>query len=138
MSKIKNIKDKVVTHVGGHKSEYITGAVCLMVGAAGSAVVLTNGSDTQIVQRMSALLNWKPTQIVNNQSIKALGHPGFRIRDNETGIEYPSIHNTAKELGISKTDLQNHLHGRRQDAGGRTFTILGLMMTPQPTSAMTW
>ena len=45
------------------------------------------------------------------------------IRCIETGIEYPSIHHAAKELGLHKQNISAHIAGKTgfKTVGGFTF-----------------
>jgi hypothetical protein len=132
MSKTKETKNKFVKHIRDHKSEYITGAICLTVGALGGVVVTRkpNGPiDMQALNKFNVGINWKSTTNQTNNVVKALGHPGFKVLEIATGIERPSINNTAHETGLSVTKLAQHLHGDLSDVDGRHFKITGVADT---------
>jgi hypothetical protein len=129
--RVTEMKDRTVAHIRENKKFYIGLGSGLVIGAIGGGAVVARKADVEMIQKFTALVNfnWKSTQIITQQSIKALGHPGFEVMDNETGLKYPSINNAAKETGINVHDLRKHLHGERPDAGGKTFKIVGLADT---------
>lgn len=49
------------------------------------------------------------------------GHPGFRVRNLETGEEFVSQTAAAKAFGISQSNLSNHLNGKYAHAEGLHF-----------------
>lgn len=129
------IRDRVVGHVRRNKGTYIGIVVSGVVCGTGAAVATRKpaGSiDMQALNKVNmAGFNWKPvvSPTQTNNVVKALGHPGFKVMEIATGIERPSINNTAQETGVNVHDLRKHLHGDRPDAGGRIFMITGLADT---------
>jgi hypothetical protein len=132
MSKTKETKNKVVKHIRDHKGYYITA----VVSAAAGAALMTIPQVQQIfITDVANLKVLSPTTTNNtNIIVKALAHPGFKVVDLMTGIEYPSINNAAKKTGLSESSLRQHLHGDRPDVNGRIFKITGLA----DTSHLTW
>jgi hypothetical protein len=127
MSKTKETKNKFVKHIRDHKGYYITAVVS---AAAGAALMMIPQVQQIFITDVANLKVLSPTTTNNtNIIVKALGHPGFKVVDLTTGIEYPSINNAAQETGANVHDLRRHLHGDRPDAGGRIFKITGLADT---------
>lgn len=57
--------------------------------------------------------------------IKALGDPGNIIQDVSTGTIYASQNQAARELGVSKTAVFNHLHGKTSQVAGHRLKVVG-------------
>lgn len=57
--------------------------------------------------------------------IKALGDPGNIIQDVSTGTIYASQNQAARELGVSKTAVFNHLHGKTSQVAGHKLKVVG-------------
>ena len=54
------------------------------------------------------------------------GHPGFRVRNLETGDEFVSQTAAAKAFGISQSNLSNHLNGKYAHAEGLHFERIAM------------
>ena len=57
--------------------------------------------------------------------INPLGDPGNVVQCVETGTVYASQGQAARELGVTATNIGNHLHGKISDIKGLHFIILG-------------
>lgn len=113
MSKIKD-------HFEKHKTSYIVGGVCLTVGAiAGVCIrqVVVNDS-------LNVSINSPKTNVVITELARR-GHPGRKLRCNETGEAFASIRRASDVLGVSRFEIYNVLKGDADSAGGFTFTDLG-------------
>ena len=118
MSKVNKIKE----HFKRNKKEYITGGVCLVVGAAGAVLSLRNTAliNTKAVQ----VLTWKSNQTIEVH-IEALGDPGNIIQDTATGDIWASQNQAAKALGVTASRVSSHLKGKQADVDGHVLTKLG-------------
>lgn len=123
--------DKIKKHFRDHKEAYITGGVCLVVGAAVTYLVV-KGSDVLECDETVTLVNnfqglFYKSPITNDitQLVVRRGHPGFMIQCNETKTVFASINQAAKEMGFSAGNISSHLSGKNAHVGGYTFTNLG-------------
>ena len=122
-----NTREKLAhikVHIREHKEAYIAGGVGLLVGAAGTMVLITKNPDVQAVQKIIGLVNWKPKQTIEVW-IEALGDPGNIVQDITTGTIYASQGQAARELGLHPSMVSRHLKGEFPDVKGHKFTILG-------------
>jgi DNA endonuclease I-HmuI-like, NUMOD-like domain len=120
---VKELKDKVVTHMQEHKEAWIAGGVCFAVGLGGGLAV----GGPQLIQIVDAF-NFKYKSPTTTQIINMLvrrGHPGFVIKCNETGEVFASQNRMAEALGLKPTDVAQQLNGHRSHAKGYTFERLG-------------
>lgn len=123
--------DKIKKHFRDHKEAYITGGVCLVVGAAVTYLVV-KGNDVLDSDESVALVNnfqglFYKSPITNDitQLVVRRGHPGFIIQCDDTKTIFASINQAAAEMGLRATDIGRHLKGERPHVGGFTFTNLG-------------
>lgn len=130
MEKMTKVQ-KVKAHLKRNKGKYITGSVCLAVGAVGGAVLVKklgceiDNSNTLMNQ---ALLNIKPTIVQQNTYVTNLvrrGHAGNVIRCVETGELFASQNRAASACGVNPATLSSHLKGKLENAGGYTFEKVG-------------
>jgi hypothetical protein len=130
--RIVRIKNNVVQHVKDHKELYTGVVVGVVIG--GVTVYLANlnsgTAEASANVKNNVIGNWKP-EVHNNttiiQELVRRGHPGFRIRNVETGEEFASIKRAADMYGIGRRTLQRHLDGSLPSAGGHVFENLGEM-----------
>jgi hypothetical protein len=117
--------DKIKKHFRDHKEAYITGGVCLVVGAAVTYLVVKGNTDPELDESIKLINtitgdhNTIITQIVRR------GHPGDIVRCIETGEVFASKNRAAAMNGISATALRNHLSGITESVKGLTFETLG-------------
>jgi hypothetical protein len=128
------IRDRVVGHVRRNKGTYIGIVASGLVCGVGGAVATRKPAGAIDIQALNKIgggvtVISKSSLTQNNNVVKALGHPGFKVVEIATGIERPSINNTAKETGLNRHILQQHLHGDLPDVDGRLFKITGLADT---------
>ena len=123
--------DKIKKHFKDHKEAYITGGVCLVVGAAVTYLVIKQDQILESDETVSLINNFQglfyKSPITNDitQLVVRRGHPGFLIQCNETKTIFASINQAAKEMGLNAGNLSSHLHGKNPHVGGFTFTNLG-------------
>ena len=117
--------DKIKKHFRDHKEAYITGGVCLVIGAAVTYLVVKGHADAELDESVKILnrINGDHNTIVT--ILERRGHPGNMILCNETGEVFASQNRAAELLGLSATSLSRHLRGDNPHAGGFTFTNLG-------------
>lgn len=125
--------DKIKQHVKDNKVTYIVGVSCVAAGAAVGGVIVylkLNGVSVDSSVDVSQVIAYKSPVTVNNTTIVELvrrGHPGFRVRNVETGEEFASIKRAAEMFGISATTLRRHLAGLVESVDGLKFENLGEM-----------
>jgi hypothetical protein len=116
--------EKMKTHLRENKKVYVTGSVCLLVGAATALVLTRNGNKATIDSWK--LINWKSPH--TSQTIQVLipprGNSGNAIQCDLTGAIYPSQNFAAKELKLNPGNLSSHLNGKKDSVKGMTFTKL--------------
>ncbi len=134
---MKEMKEKTAKHLRKHKEAYIAGAIaggsCLLIGAAGGAVVMVRKPDVAIAQKIQALMNWKPMNIANtivNIEGPPLGKPGIRMLCLENKTPYGSINEAARELHLDRGLLSAHLRNEIPDVNGKHFLNLGPAPVP--------
>lgn len=117
-------------HVEKYQLAYIAGASgvgCLIIGGAAGSI-FSKKVDVTAIAKNTALVNWKASASVVQETvvqIPARGHRGNVIWCNELKRAFPSQNLTAKELGLSASNLSQHLLGRQPSVGGYTFQNLG-------------
>ena len=116
--------NKFTTHFKKNKKVYITGGICLVVGAASAVLALRNPSDMNVDNKIQQILSWKP-QATLEVHIEALGDPGNLIQDISTGVIYPSQGKAARDLGLDPARISDHLNGKLPDVKGYVFERLG-------------
>lgn len=122
MSKTKETKNKFVKHIRDHKSEYITGAICLTVGALGSAALVMSRPypvDTTIQQAINGV-SWKPVmlQFVERST------PSKPIHKVGTKEYYESVHDAARLTGHDRSLISKNAHGQIPDVKGDRFEFV--------------
>lgn len=123
MSRIEKIK----LHVKEHKAVYITGGVCLLVGALGGAAYVSKNKmvDAKVIQ---GLAYKSPVTQTIEVWVEALGDPGNIIQDTTTGTIYASQGQAARELGVSAAGISKQLNGQTSHVNGHKFEKLGKAM----------
>lgn len=123
--------DKIKKHFRDHKEAYITGGVCLVVGAAVTYLVmkgddiLASDETVTLVNNLQGLFYKSPITNDITQLVVRRGHPGFVVQCNETKTIFASINQAAEEMGLSASNLSQHLNGKQTSVHGFTFTNLG-------------
>lgn len=120
--------DKIKKHFRDHKEAYITGGVCLVVGAAVTYLVV-KGDDILANDEVVKFVNIiKGDHNVINQVIEVhMVRPGpksFVIQCVESQKTWPSMRSAAEDLGINPGKLASHLHGKFPDVNGLHFEKL--------------
>jgi hypothetical protein len=128
--KFQNIKN----HLKNNKTVYITGAICLVVGAAGTLLYSQKVVASSQEAKNIALVNWKTLTFQQQTTIVELpsrGHRGNVILNDKTGRVYGSQNEAAKNLGVSSSAISRHLHGDWESVNGTTLTNLGENLSEQ-------
>lgn len=115
---------KTKQHLKNHKAVYVTGGICLVVGAASAGLVLRKAPENSVDSKIYQILAWKPKATLEVY-IEALGDPGNIIQDVTTGTIYASQNQAAKALGVLPCRVSDHLNGRSEHVLGHTFEKLG-------------
>lgn len=124
MNKIQKTKQ----HIIDNKAIYITGGVCLVVGALGGGLYAIK-NDALVNTKAIQVLTWKSKQTIEVY-VEALGDPGNIIQDTTTGIIYASQGQAAKELGVTPAAISQHLAGKTSHVKGHAFVKLAKAMVP--------
>lgn len=133
-------KDSIKNHFVKHKKVYLVTGIILGTGLiAGSTVllmrhyklVLTIGKVPPVIMNegSKAAIGTNATFIDKSKVVNVLertgrGHPGYMIRDTQTGFVYESQAQAAHDLRLSQSQLSNHLNGRTPHVMGHTFERL--------------
>ncbi len=117
--KLKNIKNHL-------KKNKVTYCVSIGVGiVAFGAGALAFGNGVQIVDSIKiTLVNWKSPHTSQTILIRQ-GHPGNKVRWDQTGELFASQQRAAKASGVDAGNLSRHLNGKQAHVNGNTFTNLG-------------
>lgn len=127
---MSNRIQRIKNHLIENQTVYIVGASCLVVGAAGAAVVLHSPTDMNVSNKIQQILSWKPTATLEVY-IEALGDPGNIIQDTTTGTIYASQGQAARELGLKAPAISKHLNGHTPHVQGHIFEKLGKALVSQ-------
>lgn len=118
---------KIKNHLQENKAVYITGGVCLAVGAVGGVLLSQQVNVKQVVDawnfKYKSPTTNNVTQLVVAPSRRM--HPGYVIQCNETGETTSSIRRMADIMGLSRVQIQKHLTGDLENVAGFTFNNLG-------------
>ena len=114
---------KAKQHVKEHKAVYITGGVCLVVGAvAGGGYVFTRPEVLQNVKMQNLGFTWKPTQTVIQFVERST--PSKPVHLVGTQKYWDSIHAAARDTGHSVSDISKCINGLRNNVKGDVFTAV--------------
>lgn len=122
--------EKVKTHVKENKKLYIGIGIGVAVGVT-VTVILAKTDVINITDSFKlelGTIKYKSPTTTNNIVVTELarrGHPGNMIMCNETGEVFASQNRAAELLGLSPSNLSQHLKGRQPSVSGFTFTNLG-------------
>ncbi|QED11660.1 membrane protein [Arthrobacter phage Qui] len=117
--------DKIKKHFRDHKEAYITGGVCLVVGAAVTYLVV-KGNDVlendEVVKFVNIIRGDHNTinQVVEVHMVRP-GPKSFMVQCLETQKTWPSIRAAAEDLGLNPGELSKHLRGLTDSVKGFTF-----------------
>jgi hypothetical protein len=118
--------EKIKNHLKKHKTTYITGGVCLVVGTAVGVVLsatkvsVGSGQNNYQVGLLNYWFNHSTTI-----DMPATGNRGEIVFCEETKQLFPSIRAAAKALDISQGNLSQHLRGHQSQVNGYHFISLG-------------
>lgn len=123
-AKERYANSKIKKHFVDNKNLYLTGAVCLVVGA----LVAKQGESANSNATMK-MIAYKPQNVSQNLEQTTVlvrrGHPGNVVKCVETGELFASQNRAASALGIDAAGLSRHLQGKNPHVGGLTFENLG-------------
>lgn len=125
MEKMTKVQ-KVKAHIKRNKDKYITGGVCLAVGAT-VGVVCSDGIKSK-VSSINVILGKDNT--INNitiitQQLVRRGHAGNIIKCVETGEIFASQNRAAEALDLKPSKISEFLKGKRDHVNGYTFEKIG-------------
>lgn len=116
----KTVGQRVKSHFKKHKTKYLVGGTCAVVGVTVGVYLGNKGMiNFQLVNTGSV------SQVQNiDNSINILtrrGHAGNIVRCIETGETYASQNRAAEVLGLDKSILSKHLNGLKEHVNGLHF-----------------
>ena len=124
--------DKVKQHIKENKTAYVTGAVCLVTGAAG-ALLLAEKADVNVSPQIKQVLSYKPeahqTVVVVLEERANLSKP---VRVKGTDKIFASQNEAARQLGLSAKAISGHLNGKYDSADGVVLEWLPIIGETQP------
>lgn len=124
---VEEVVAPVKEHVEKYKPLYLCGGVAIVAGITG---YIMRGIASQHIDRGNAVIAKRgiavqgKSVVMNNVSYissRRQGAPSWVVRCIETGEIFTSQLSAAKELGISSSDLSQHLNGRKEHAQGFHF-----------------
>lgn len=113
---------KVKAHLVAHKNAYLAGAGGFLVGSATTVLLIRRGA---LSKSEINILGWKNTVKSFHTTIIGNGHPGKVILDTTTDRMFKSQNEAAKELGVSVTQIVDHLNGKKDHVLGHHLIDLG-------------
>jgi hypothetical protein len=125
--KVKELKDKIVTHVQEHKEIYIGIGVGALAGI--TCTVMKSIAQQPISRGISVTADrgisvaGKKVSLNNVSYIYAnrQGPPSWVVRCIETGVIFTSQHSAAMEMGLPEAELSKHLNGLMDHVRGNHF-----------------
>jgi len=129
-----DMTDEIKSHFEKYKAAYITGAAGIVFAAftglymRGRYEVLAPGgtygpeaADTLVTMRPLSLLSNRMTNVVTVIEANRQGPPSWVIRCKETGDIFTSQNSAAGAMGLSSSNLSQHLNGVQDSVSGFTF-----------------
>jgi hypothetical protein len=136
------VLERVRNHIKEHKIEYACAAtfVITAVGVAGITALIMRGRYEALapggaygLKTIDTSVTMRPLSIFSDQNNivtvihrDGRGHPGYIIRNIETGELFVSQREAAEAFGISENILSKHLAGKIDNAEGHLFERLAL------------
>lgn len=119
--------ERIKKHIYDNRKVYLAATVGVVVGVVTVLVVIAIKSKTESVEvNMTRILSpGDNIENIMNVYIAPLGDPGNVVQCVETGTIYASQGQAARELGVTATNVGNHLHGKISDLNGFHLVILG-------------
>lgn len=115
--------EKVKKHVKENRKVYIAAIAGVAVGAVG--VIVLKDTPTMVSIKETLNFKWRSPTTNNVIVFPALGDPGNVVQVVETGTIYASQGQAARELGVSATEISQHLNGKNPDVRGKHLKVLG-------------
>jgi hypothetical protein len=120
-------------HFQDHRELYL--GIAIGLGLAGITYTIVKGcyatvprvvdgpktADISVTIRPFTIFSSPHNEIVTVLHSGTRGHPGFRIRNIETGKEFLSQNEAAKAFNISPSNLSSHLNGKYNEVEGYHF-----------------
>jgi hypothetical protein len=128
--------EKIKNHLKKHKTTYITGGVCLVVGTAVGVVLsatkvsVGSGQNNYQVGLLNYWFNHSTTI-----DMPATGNRGEIVFCEETKQLFPSQGIAAKALGVAQGNISKQLNGELNHVGGYHFISLGENLNDEVTMA---
>lgn len=127
--------EKIKAHIKEHKEKYITVGVTVVISAGITYIIMrrpravldyvgADCPDTESTGLLSFISNKFiigsriENQIVTVVEREGRGHPGYRVRDLDTLVEYETQGLYASEINCSPMTVSKHLRGIYPDACG--------------------
>lgn len=120
MSKIESIKQ----HVKKYKAVYITGGVCLAVGATGGVAYAIRRPEIIQNAQLQNILCWRPESHQHVIQFIERSTPSKPIHLKGTQQYFDSIHAAARQTGHSVSDISKNVNGLRPDVKGDVFELV--------------
>jgi hypothetical protein len=115
MSKIKQYKDRVVAHVGGHKETYIASSVTALLAIAGTLAVTTSGPKAVQLSPLSFAYKSTLIQFVERST------PSKPVHLVGTQQYFDSVHDAARKTGHSLAMISRNVNGHIPSVRGDVF-----------------
>ena len=120
---------KIRDHIEKHKTAYA--CIATAIGVAGITTLImreryatlqsgVDGSSQATVRSLNFLCK-ASGNIVTAMHTGDRGHPGFRVRNLETGGEFDTQGETARAFNVSPAMLSSHLNGKADNVNGLHF-----------------
>lgn len=126
--KVEEIKQRkaiqvVLKHINEHKTEYIAGASCFVVGAVGAYLVTSDKDMGTTIQKITQVGfgNRVNTSVVNFVERSTPSRPVHLVG---TNLFFDSIHEAARQTGHSASMISRQINGHIDDVKGDVFQVL--------------
>ena len=116
---------KVKQHLSDHKTVYIVGASCLVVGVVGTilttrTVTLIDGDLTMKIDQTGLRNSVVPTTI----NLIERSTPSIPVHLEGTNLYFSSLNEAARETGHSLSMISRNVNGHIDDVKGDVFKLL--------------
>ena len=117
--------EKIKKHIEEHKEAYVVGGVCLLIGAAGSGLIISNRSFSEIslVQKVKQIgIGNRANAIMINMLERST--PSKPVHLVGTSLYFDSLSEAARQTGHSLAQISRNVNGHIPDVGGDVFELL--------------
>lgn len=115
--------EKIKKHIKENRKVYVAAIAGAAIGAVG--VIVLKDTPTMVSIKETLNFKWRSPTTNNVIVFPALGDPGNVVQVVETGTIYASQGQAARELGVSATEISQHLNGKNPDVKGKHLKVLG-------------